>query len=215
MYSPTMSAAQFPAGPQPPPSPPSSTHEGPLDDIYGSAPTSPVLGSSAAAPAADEILSDLPLRRRMHETDAYREGLAASKGQYVQEGFDEGFSLGANIGQRVGYILGVLQGFVMALSQDEGSKDAWEEVNALYEKAKAELAIQEVLGREWVDEEGVFKWEVHGKEEEVTFREVAAQHPVVGGWMERVKELALQWGVELEAFEEEDAKREEQKVVEF
>ena len=146
---------------------------------------------------ADEILSDLPSRQRALDTDAYREGLAESKGQFVQEGFDEGYSLGADIGQRVGYILGVLQGFVAALRGRDEVR--WHEARTLWEQAQKELAIGEVLGKEWVDEEGIWKWEVSGDEEEVTFRDVAEQHPVIRRWNEKVKETASKWGVDLGA----------------
>lgn len=198
-----------------PPTPPFSAQNDPLDDIYGSAPSSPNLAShnlqedSYPRDHTDEILSDLPSRQRALDTDAYREGLSNSKGVYVQEGFDEGFSLGANLGQRVGYILGVLRGFAAVLrGQDEAH---WQEAIALVDGAQKALAIQELLGQKWIDEEGIWKWEVKGQEEEVTFREVAEQHPVVTSWMERIRETAKKWNVDLDAMESrEDIETEEQ-----
>ena len=89
--SPTLGPTQLAAG-NAPPTPP---HENALDDIYGSAPASPTLAANIPHAHNHEILSDLPSRQRALDTDAYREGLANSKGQYVQEGFDEGYSLGA------------------------------------------------------------------------------------------------------------------------
>ncbi|KAF1947323.1 hypothetical protein EJ02DRAFT_334170 [Clathrospora elynae] len=201
--SPTMGPTQLAAG-HAPPTPP---HENALDDIYGSEPSSPVL-SSQHFHRAHEMLSDLPSRQRALDTDAYREGLANSKGQYVQEGFDEGYSLGANLGLRVGYMLGVLHGFVAAW---KGHDDAvYTEVGKVYEAAKKELAIEELLGQTWVDEEGIWKWAVVGKEDDPTFREVAAQHPVVKTWMGTVQELAMRWDVDLTAVEKSQAEQKEQ-----
>ncbi|KAF2271058.1 hypothetical protein CC78DRAFT_538744 [Lojkania enalia] len=196
--SPTFGPANF-ASENAPPSPPMSFLNDPLDDIYGSAPSSPVVPPSHALDRnhahEHEILSDLPSRQRALDTDAYREGLSHSKGQFVQEGFDEGYSLGANFGQRVGYILGVLHGFVSALRgyDDARGKEAVELLNA----AQTDLAIQELLGRQWVNEEGIWKWEVQRKGEEVTFREVADQHPVIKHWTAKVSETAHKWGVDL------------------
>jgi hypothetical protein len=121
----------------------------------------------------------------------------------VQEGFDEGYSLGANLGQNVGYILGVLQGFTVALKGRGDSKELWE-------TAQKELTIEKLFSQEWIDEEGIWKWEVKGEEEEVTFREVAAQHPVVKIWTAKTEELAKKWNVDLYALERSDDAREEQ-----
>lgn len=183
-----------------PPSPPSS-HNDPLDDIYGS-PASTAFATDAPSNTSslpEEILSDLPSRQRAHNTDAYREGLSNSKGQYVQEGFDEGYSLGANLGQRVGYILGVLQGILNALPKHE--EQPKKEARDMLSLAERELTIQELLGQKFVDEEGIWKWHVQGKEEEVTFREVAEQHPVVARWTAKIKETAQKWGMALDALE--------------
>jgi hypothetical protein len=199
--SPTVGSTFLPAGnalPTPP-------HNDPLDDIYGSEPSSPLLSSSeplahnASGRHPDEILSDLPSRQRALDTDAYREGLSNSKGQYVQEGFDEGFSLGANLGLLVGYILGVMQGFSAALQGHDEARH--KEATTLWESAQKELAIEELLGTRWVNEEGIWKWEVEGKDEEVTFEEVAEQHPVVKKWIAVVEHTAAEWGVDLHAME--------------
>ncbi len=179
---------------QAPPTPP---HEDPLDDIYGSSPSSPVLSSRSTQ--AHEILSDLPSRQRALDTDAYREGLSQSKGQFVQEGFDEGYSCGANLGLQVGYILGILRGFVAASSGED--EQVRKEMKETYEVAQKELAIEALLSQEWVDLEGVWKWEVKGKEEDPTLKEVAEQHPVVSKWKGVVDDLAADWGVDLRAVE--------------
>lgn len=201
--SPPLGPTQLAAG-HAPPTPP---HESALDDIYGSAPNSPFLDAQASE-RTHEMLSDLPSRQRALDADAYREGLASAKGQYVQEGFDEGYALGADIGLRIGYVLGVLRGFVGAWNSH--NQDNYNEVVKLYEDAQKELAIEQLLGQNWVDEEGIWKWEVHGADGEATFREVAAQHPVVKKWDDKVQELATRWGVDLKAVEKTSSKEEEQ-----
>lgn len=208
--SPHMGPTQLAAG-HAPPTPP---HEDPLDDIYGSAPNSPYL--SGADPLSldhprgrtHEILSDLPSRQRALDTDAYREGLANSKGQYVQEGFDEGYSLGANLGVRVGYILGVLKSFVAAWKGHNANH--YRETKGVYDNAQKELAIQELLGQQWVTEEGIWNWDVQGVEDDPTFREVAEQHPIVQKWTATVESLATKWGVDLKAVEKAHASSEEE-----
>lgn len=147
--------------------PPTPPHESALDDIYGSAPTSPFLDAQSSD-RAHEMLSDLPSRQRALDADAYREGLASAKGQYVQEGFDEGYALGADLGLRVGYILGILRGFVGAWKGHD--QEAHSEVFKMYEDAQKELAIEQLLGQTWVDEEGIWKWEVQGADGDATFR---------------------------------------------
>lgn len=201
--SPPLGPTQLAAG-HAPPTPP---HENALDDIYGSAPSSPNVDQLIVQDRTHEILSDLPSRQRALDTDAYREGLSNSKGQYVQEGFDEGYSLGANLGLRVGYILGVLQGFVAAW---KGYDEAiYTEVNTLFQAAQEQLALQELFGKEWIDEEGVWKWNVTGVEEDPTLREVAGQHPVVQKWVGTIDELAARWGVDLKAVENAQEEQEE------
>ncbi|EOA81284.1 Essential protein Yae1 [Exserohilum turcicum] len=201
--SPTLDPTQLAAG-QAPPTPP---HDDALDDIYGSAPSSPILSASAPLHRRHEILSDLPSRQRALDTDAYREGLATSKGQYVQAGFDEGYALGANLGLYVGYVLGVLHGFAAAWKGHD--EKAHQEAKSIYDTARRELAIEQLLGRQWVDDEGIWKWGVVGSEDEPTLKEVAAQHPVTRRWMDRVRELATTWDVDLEAVEKMHALQEE------
>ncbi|KAF3004241.1 Essential protein Yae1, N terminal [Curvularia kusanoi] len=200
--SPPLGPTQLAAG-HAPPTPP---HESALDDIYGSAPNSPYLDAQTSE-RAHEMLSDLPSRQRALDADAYREGLASAKGQFVQEGFDEGYALGADIGLRVGYILGVLRGFVGAWKNH--NQENYTETLGLYEEAQIALAIEQLLGQTWVDEEGIWKWEVHGADGDATFREVAAQHPIVKKWDDKVEELATRWAVDLKAVEKISAKEEE------
>jgi hypothetical protein len=199
--SPPLGPTQLAAG-HAPPTPP---HESALDDIYGSSPTSPYL--NAQVPERHEMLSDLPSRQRALDADAYREGLASAKGQFVQEGFDEGYALGADIGLRVGFILGVLRGLVGAWKSHD--QEIYKEILELYEEAQEALAIEQLLGQNWVDEEGIWKWEVQGADGDATFREVAAQHPIVKKWDDKVEELAARWAVDLKAVEKISAKEEE------
>lgn len=199
--SPHMGPTQLAAG-HAPPTPP---HDDPLNDIYGSAPSSPSLHGidplslNFQRERAHEILSDLPSRQRALDTDAYREGLANSKGQCVQEGFDEGYSLGANLGIQTGYIFGVLKGFVAAW---RGSNKAlYRETKEVYNIAQKELAIQELFGQQWINEEGIWNWKVHGEEDDPTFKEVAEQHPVVQKWTAIVTDMAKKWRVDMKAVE--------------
>ncbi|CAI6335671.1 unnamed protein product [Periconia digitata] len=191
--SPSLLPLPLPTG-NAPPTPPQNDL---LDDIYGSAPSSPLLTQNPSQ--SEEILSDLPSRQRALDTDAYREGLTNSKGQFVQEGFDEGYSLGANLGILVGYVLGLLQGTTEALKSRKEAQSA--DVEKLWNEAQTELAIQELLSQKWIDEEGIWQWEVEGKDDEVTFKEVAEQHPVMKMWMSKVRDLADKWGIDLKATE--------------
>lgn len=98
-----------------------------LDDIFGSSPDDhnheyslgrhqnyDILPSiQPTAPAAEP--SDLPSLRRQHVTAGYRDGIAASKSEHVQRGFDAGYPVGAQFGLRVGTILGILEGLVGGL----------------------------------------------------------------------------------------------------
>lgn len=204
--SPSLGPTHLAAG-QAPPTPP---HENALDDIYGSEPSSPVLTPTTnfANGRAHEMLSDLPSRQRALDTDAYREGLATSKGQFVQEGFDEGYSLGANLGLRVGYIVGILQGLTAAWKGQ--TEENYIEAKGVFDNAQSELAIQELLSQKFVDEEGIWKWEVKGKEDDPTFREVAAQHPSIKKWTAVVEELTARWHVDLHAIEKSQIAQEQQ-----
>ena len=95
-----------------------------LDDIFGS---SPPPESRREAPerhaethAAPEP-SEFPSLRRQHVTAGYRDGVATSKGEHVQEGFDAGFPIGARLGMRAGTIIGILEGIIRGLEDRSGS----------------------------------------------------------------------------------------------
>ncbi|KAF2817086.1 uncharacterized protein BDZ99DRAFT_8733 [Mytilinidion resinicola] len=194
-----------------PPYAPLGVSNNALDDIYGSAPASPTLSSHD--PSAEhtellnfqthEALSDIPAIRRSHNTAGYREGVSTSKEKFIQEGFDEGYALGACLGQKVGYILGVLEGIVTALRRTASVSNGWKDARALLETARKDLRVEVLLGTQWVDGEGLWKWDVPGAETEggVTFIEVADAHPILKSWVGNTEKIAREWSVDLEALQ--------------
>jgi hypothetical protein len=94
-----------------------------FDDIFGSSPSpsaSPPPTHTAPPPptAPPPEPSDLPSLRRQHVTTGYREGISASKGTHIQDGFDAGFPVGAQLGMRAGTVLGILEGLVRGFEGD-------------------------------------------------------------------------------------------------
>lgn len=182
------------------------------DDIFGSAPNSPSLSPSndndnndIQIPAqllstANSERSDIPRLRSVHVTSGYRDGISVSKAEHVQHGFDEGFSLGAVIGMKAGFLLGVLEGVVRAIQPSASiSTKIKEGVTAKFVKAREDLGLQSLFGREWFGEDGIWKFDVGGKQEEqVTFRDVADAHPVIGKWTMEVEELKKRFGLEFQ-----------------
>ncbi|KAI5208460.1 hypothetical protein AUEXF2481DRAFT_30642 [Aureobasidium subglaciale EXF-2481] len=185
------------------------------DDIFGSAPNSPTLSplqndddSNLQIPlqslnTTNSERSDIPRLRSTHVTSGYRDGISVSKASHVQSGFDEGFSLGAVIGQKAGFLLGVLEGLVRAIQSSSAvSAEVKEDVVAKFVAARGELGLQSLFGREWFGEDGIWTFEVEGVEEEdVTFRDVADAHPVVGKWVAEVEGLKRKFGFEIKARE--------------
>lgn len=182
-----------------------STYEDPLDDVFGSAPASPVLDPSSrdegAVTERREVAdpSDIPRLRSVHVTSGYREGLSASKEQYVQAGFDEGYSLGAELGMKVGWLLGVLEGVVRALPSRSSGEDGEgtagrSEARSLLAEAEQEMSMRKLFGGEFFGGDGVWIYPVPAVEkkgeEDVTFKEIADAHPVVVKWEGKVRELA-------------------------
>lgn len=176
----------------PPSTPPSSSSpitNNHLSDVFSD---SPPTSSTTGDP------SDIPRLRSTHTTAGYRAGISASKERSLQPGFDEGYSLGAVFGLRVGYILGALQGLCSAHSQgSEGGKG----LRQLLKEAREHLAIEKIFGREWWGEDGIWRYDVQGREEEVTFREVVDAHPLVRRWVERVDQEMKIAGVKMGRFE--------------
>ncbi|KAH0382965.1 essential protein-like protein Yae1, partial [Aureobasidium melanogenum] len=183
------------------------------DDIFGSAPTSPSLSPSLQNndiqipaqqllnnTAANSERSDIPRLRSVHVTAGYRDGISVSKAEHVQHGFDEGFSLGAVIGVKAGFLLGVLEGVVRAVQSSASINDkVKQDVIAKFVTARQDLGLQSLFAREWFGEDGIWKFEVEAKDEgEVTFRDVADAHPVIGKWTTETDELKKRFGVEFQ-----------------
>ena len=162
--------------PSKPPSPSTPIANNCVSDIFSdSPPTSPT--------TADP--SDIPRLRGTHSTAGYRAGISTSKEQTLQAGFDEGYSLGAFFGLRVGYLLGALEGLYVAHSQESEGRTR---LAQLGKEAREQLTLEKIFGREWWGEDGIWKYEVQGKEEEVTFPEVVNAHPLVRTWVEKVEQ---------------------------
>lgn len=172
-----------------------------LDDIFGSGPNSPNGESnhnletlaSVQSNSVNTERSDIPRLRSTHVTTGYRDGIAESKASFVQTGFDEGFSLGAVLGTKSGYLLGVLEGIVRATT----TASPLSEMAELFLAAREELSLRSLFGRNYFGEDGIWKYDVHGKEDEVTFREVADAHPLIAKWEGKVQELESKFGLDL------------------
>ncbi|KAI4123676.1 MAG: hypothetical protein LQ347_006060 [Umbilicaria vellea] len=181
-------------------------HNGPgstdlLHDVFSdSPPPSPSLTATGTLQSQDP--SDIPRLRTTHTTAGYRDGIAVSKTTSLQPGFDEGYSLGAVLGLRVGYIIGVLEALYAALSATEKQR-----IGKMLNEARDELSVEKVFARGNWGEDGVWVYEVAGKEEEVTFEEVADAHPVLKNWTSRVKEEMDKFGVDEGRFQGEEWER--------
>jgi len=202
-----------PADPDfPSPSPLQPTTTTTMDDIFSSSPP-PSPSRTTSTPARAQHPSDIPHLRSTHGTAGYRDGIAASKEQYVQSGFDEGYALGAVLGLRVGWILGVLEGLFAALKSKPGRGEEEvgereregerERVRRLLGEARRELRTEGVFGGGFFGEDGVWRFDVGGGggEGEVTFEEVADGHPLIGKWMGVVGREVERFGVDLRVFE--------------
>ncbi|OQO00712.1 hypothetical protein B0A48_13203 [Cryoendolithus antarcticus] len=158
-----------------------------LDDIFGSAPSSPVRDDADAetleafATQGNER-SDIQRLRNTHVTNGYREGIADSKEKFIQAGFDEGYSLGAELGMKVGWCLGVLEGIYRALPTGDISAidtGLGSDATVLVKRAREELKMQNLVTEKYFGTDGIWLFDVPGQESETTFREVAAAHPVL------------------------------------
>ena len=186
---------------------PENEYNDPLDDVFGSAPPSPSLDNaireasqSVQTPIPPAEPSDIPRLRSRHVTAGYREGIAASKDQHIQAGFDEGYSLGAEIGSRIGWCLGALEGICKALAIGNASSEKKDEARRLWKAAEQDLSVDKVFGQEYFGEDGVWLFEVSGKinEDDVSFVEVASAHPLVGKWTVAVRELMEEVGLNVD-----------------
>ncbi|WPH01733.1 Hypothetical protein R9X50_00458500 [Acrodontium crateriforme] len=201
-----------------------NTHVDPLDDVFGSAPNSPVLRPSNTD--VDDStkddgtryvrteFSDVPKLRTTHVTNGYREGIAASKEQHIQAGFDEGYSLGAQLGLKAGRVLGQLEGIWHAVVASEQAKSkasvtheeheivselGGEAIAKMLADAEKELSVQALFGKEYFGADGIWTYDVPGQEDEseTTFEHVATAHPALKKWDEQLTSLAGKLGLVL------------------
>lgn len=214
-----------------------------LDDVFGSAPASPSLFTSSPSHLPDEEhidnsgningnkeISDIPRLKEKHETEGYRDGVTKGKAQTVQKGFDEGYTLGAVLGLRIGRIQGLLEGLTGGLraggpaavgiagEESEGAVEWKEQSNrlqALLAKAKEELKTENVFGREYWGEDGIWKFKVPGESQEeqidVVFDDVAGAHPLIKKWEGVVDEEIERWGIDLKIMEHEQEREQDRR----
>lgn len=170
----------------------------PLDDVFGSAPSSPVFQATEESRRHESSdISDIHRLRNTHVTSGYRDGIAESKEKFMQDGFDEGYSLGAELGLKVGWCLGALEGIWHALKCTQATHADAEisrfDVAKMYVEAEKQLQMQKLFAAEFFGEDGIWLYEVHGNgtsDDDVTFKDVAAAHPVVHEWREKLLALA-------------------------
>ncbi|PLB34871.1 uncharacterized protein BDW47DRAFT_70879 [Aspergillus candidus] len=221
----------------PPPAGTATTNA--LDDIFGSSPpaalsttttTTAQQPSQHDTPTSNEP-SELPSLRRQHVTAGYRDGIAASKGEHVQNGFDAGFPVGAQLGMRAGTVLGILEGLVRGFEarvgggavkkigssssssaggdgvSEEERRAKKEEILALYRRAVRELDVRGVFAGadEALREDGSGDMEGGDNEEKKKPEDRLAKTGagVVEGWETRVR--IARWEENMEALEEKDS----------
>ncbi|KAL8785149.1 MAG: hypothetical protein Q9213_003567 [Squamulea squamosa] len=190
----------------PPSSPPSASPlTNTLSDIFSDSPPASPFSTTNTHPAEP---SDIPRLRGIHSTEGYREGVSYAKHQAAQPGFDEAYPLGAILGLRVGYILGVLEGLFRACGVTKGqvsgngrsdvTKEEAQMFTELLAQARDELKIENLCGEEYWRNDGIWAYEVRGKmgEEDITFWDVADQHPVILKWLDKVRDEVRKLGIE-------------------
>lgn len=197
----------------PPPSPARRDEENNLDDVFGSAPSSPTLSHATISNRNNEP-SEVPRLRSAHSTAGYRDGLTTAKGTTIQEGFDEGYGLGATMGLRIGTILGTLEGIWAAFAKadakritavDDGgvrmgstvSQPETERLRVLVVKARSDLRTEGVFGRQYWGEDGIWVYDV--QENGGGWKDVVDAHPLIQSWeavvAEEVAKVRLDTGV--------------------
>ncbi|KAL8714224.1 MAG: hypothetical protein Q9220_001953 [cf. Caloplaca sp. 1 TL-2023] len=196
-------------------SPPSKTPpSNSFSDIFSD---SPPASPSTTQPPTDP--SDIPRLRSIHVTNGYRDGIASAKDQALQPGFDEAYPLGAVLGLRAGYILGVLEGLCGAhglresqagrgqpaeATEQKGQplEDERQRLGELLLRAREELRIEALFGKKYWQSDGMWAYEVRtregqgAKEDDVTFWDVADQHPVVRKWIGIVRDEVRKAGIQ-------------------
>jgi hypothetical protein len=191
-----------------------------LDDVFGSAPSSPSHEDTRHDRNGNTEVSDIPRLKEKHETEGYRDGVTQGKVKTVQQGFDEGHNLGAVMGLRIGKILGLVEGIFAAVRSGEsaaasGEVEKWKEergrLGELVKNARVELRTESVFGRKWWGEDGIWKFNVPGEGEGMhfVFTDVAAAHPLVKKWEAIVDEEVERWGLDLTVMEHERGQKEE------
>ena len=123
---------------------------------------------------------DLHRLRTTHTTAGYRDGLAAAREAAVQSGFDEGHLLGAAVGLRSGYLQGLIEGLQHGIDFARMDGDARAIVEKHLAEMKEELQLPNLLGEQWISNEGTWKWNVASRDEEdLTIGGIANAHPVI------------------------------------
>lgn len=174
----------------------------PLEDVFGSAPSSPVRAHDEAdSRTTPEIRhstaepSDVPRLRSIHVTNGYREGIAAGKEQSVQAGFDEGYALGAEYGSIAGWIKGVLEGLISTSADDHQRAD----LDQLMQQVKQELDMSNLFSAAYFGSDGIWTYDVpEALSESTTFREVASAHPVLVKWRGIITNTIARQGLTLQ-----------------
>ncbi|TRX98500.1 hypothetical protein FHL15_000574 [Xylaria flabelliformis] len=176
----------------------SPPEQDPLDDVFGPDPDAPGHGLTASAARDNsEISLDTQRLRAQHNTVGYREGITAGKAGSIQTGFDQGFSLGANIGMKAGQILGLLEGISAALAE-AGPTDEVVRVQGLLSQATAELNPESLFTPDYWASDGTWTYPITPliDGDEVTYLDVADQHPLILKWKRMARDEADRWHVD-------------------
>lgn len=108
------------------------------------------------------------------------------------------------MGLVAGWVQGVAEGLVFAVGEGAMAK----EIKELVRELVREVVVEKLLGREWVDEEGGWRWEVlcwdgekriqgEGGIEEVDLDLVVQSHPVLRKWVVKLTEVAAKLGLDI------------------
>lgn len=186
-----------------------------MDDVFGADEDGPLAhdqtqtqtqtDTQTHAHAHEDHPSDVRRLQQEHATAGYRDGITAAKAASIQAGFDEGFGLGATMGLAVGRLLGLLEGIVAAaaaVAADDPDKAA---LSAVLADARAELAVQSVLGEAYWHADGTWKYDVAAEQppagdgpatDDLLFAHIAEAHPLVQKWTARVAAEMRRWGLQ-------------------
>ncbi|KAI9927875.1 hypothetical protein ASPWEDRAFT_173527 [Aspergillus wentii DTO 134E9] len=210
-----------------------------LDDIFGSSPpheSARIVQETQPEAMKGQEPSDLPSMRRQHVTAGYRDGISASKGEHVQNGFDAGFPVGAQLGMRAGTVLGIMEGVLRGYESRAsaavvkkqpqrgaaGGKESEEAIEArrvkreqilkLYRSAVKELDVQAVFagmgGTLGNMMEPQEPRDNEGEEESAEDQLARKGGPVVSQWEDRV--MVAHWEQNMDALEEKEKEGEDE-----